>query len=190
MKLDPFHASAELGLAEVAQHADNIDSAMAHLNRFRTITSEDLGRPIGDAYGEQGKYSRAQELPRDTEQGLPASEFALPMSQRTPGCPFRRPRPPAAFARVVNRKVPVRTVKKARGRGRLESRARSPAFSAAARVSSTYDGDGKPDIFLVNADGREMQRSIRNNGNGKFVNVTKAAGWISRSRNRLRRGRL
>ena len=44
--LDPFHASAELGLAEVAQHTNDTDASLAHLNRFRHITSDNLGEPV------------------------------------------------------------------------------------------------------------------------------------------------
>ena len=38
-----------------------------------------------------------------------------------------------------------------------------------------YDGDGKPDIFLVNADGKGNAALFRNLGGGKFVNVTREA---------------
>ena len=38
-----------------------------------------------------------------------------------------------------------------------------------------YNGDGKPDIFLVNADGKGSSALYRNTGDGKFVNETKAA---------------
>ena len=38
-----------------------------------------------------------------------------------------------------------------------------------------YDGDGKPDIFLVNADGKGNAGLFRNLGGGKFANVTKSA---------------
>jgi len=38
-----------------------------------------------------------------------------------------------------------------------------------------YDGDGKPDIFLVNADGKGNAALYRNTGRGTFVNVTRAA---------------
>ena len=38
-----------------------------------------------------------------------------------------------------------------------------------------YDGDAKPDIFLVNADGKGNAALYRNTGKGTFVEVTKAA---------------
>ncbi len=38
-----------------------------------------------------------------------------------------------------------------------------------------YNGDGKPDIFLVNFDGKGNSALFRNNGDGKFVNETKTA---------------
>ncbi|MGC1474279.1 MAG: VCBS repeat-containing protein, partial [Terriglobales bacterium] len=38
-----------------------------------------------------------------------------------------------------------------------------------------FDGDGLPDIFLVNADGKGDAALYRNTGRGTFVNVTKAA---------------
>src|SRR5579863_7033146 len=38
-----------------------------------------------------------------------------------------------------------------------------------------FDGDGRPDIFLVNADGKGNAGLYRNTGKGTFVNVTKAA---------------
>ena len=72
VRLDPFHASAELGLAEAAQHTGDTDASLAHLNRFRHITSQNLGEPISVAYGKQGKYSRAEELPREAGRILPA----------------------------------------------------------------------------------------------------------------------
>ena len=55
-----------------------------------------------------------------------------------------------------------------------------------------YDGDGKPDIFLVNADGKGNAALYRNTGKGTFVNVTKAAKleFHGEGRCRLRRRRL
>jgi Flp pilus assembly protein TadD len=39
-----------------------------------------------------------------------------------------------------------------------------------------YDGDGRPDLFLVSANGDGTSRLLRNVGNGRFDDVTKAAG--------------
>src|SRR6202035_5944179 len=38
-----------------------------------------------------------------------------------------------------------------------------------------YDGDGRPDIFLVNADGRGHAALYRNTGGGRFVEATRRA---------------
>jgi Tfp pilus assembly protein PilF len=42
-----------------------------------------------------------------------------------------------------------------------------------------YDGDGKPDLFLVSASADGVSRLLHNLGNGKFEDVTKAAGLQS-----------
>ena len=55
VELNPFHASAELGLAEVAQQTNDTDAALAHLNRFRHITSDNLGEPISVSLWPAGK---------------------------------------------------------------------------------------------------------------------------------------
>ncbi|HKE35676.1 MAG TPA: FG-GAP-like repeat-containing protein [Candidatus Acidoferrum sp.] len=39
-----------------------------------------------------------------------------------------------------------------------------------------FDGDGKPDLFLVSGTPDEVSRLLRNLGNGKFEDVTQAAG--------------
>jgi len=38
-----------------------------------------------------------------------------------------------------------------------------------------YDGDGKPDVFVVNADGKGFAALYHNVGSGKFANVTREA---------------
>ena len=60
--LDPFHASAEYGLAQAEQHLGDAVGAKAHLERFQHITDEKLGKPIRFLYGEEGKYSLGQEM--------------------------------------------------------------------------------------------------------------------------------
>lgn len=39
-----------------------------------------------------------------------------------------------------------------------------------------YDSDGKPDLFLVSADGTKTSHLLHNLGNGNFADVTRAAG--------------
>ena len=84
VQLNPFHASAELGLAEIAQQTNDTDAALAHLNRFRHITSDNLGEPVSVSYGEQGKYSRAQPLPGRRSLPGPRSQSISWMSPPMP----------------------------------------------------------------------------------------------------------
>jgi Flp pilus assembly protein TadD len=41
-----------------------------------------------------------------------------------------------------------------------------------------YDGDGKPDLFLVSGVANGSSRLLRNLGNGRFADVTKEAGFV------------
>ena len=63
LKLDPLHASAEFGLSRAYQQSGEADQARERLKKFQYITQNKLGAPISLAYGEQGKYSRAEESP-------------------------------------------------------------------------------------------------------------------------------
>src|ERR1035441_1251218 len=63
LKLDPHPASAEFGLARTYQQPGQADPAHEAMKKFQYITQNKLGAPISLAYGEQGKYSRAEDSP-------------------------------------------------------------------------------------------------------------------------------
>jgi len=63
LKLDPHHASSEFGLARAYQQSGQADPAHEAMKKFQYITQNKLGVPISLAYGEQGKYSRAEDSP-------------------------------------------------------------------------------------------------------------------------------
>jgi tetratricopeptide (TPR) repeat protein len=67
LKLDPLHASAQFGLARAYQQSGQADPAHEAMKKFQYITQNKLGAPISLAYGEQGKYSRAEESPMAME---------------------------------------------------------------------------------------------------------------------------
>src|SRR6266436_2815084 len=67
LKLDPLHASAQFGLARAYQQSGQSDPAHEAMKKFQYITQNKLGAPISLAYGEQGKYSRAEESPMALE---------------------------------------------------------------------------------------------------------------------------
>ena len=62
LKLNPLDASAEFGLSRALQQSGDMAQAKQHLTRFQYITQNKLGATMSLTYGEQGQYSRAQEL--------------------------------------------------------------------------------------------------------------------------------
>src|SRR5262249_29323406 len=62
------------------------------------------------------------------------------------------------------------------------ARRRRPARSGATIAGLDYDGDGKPDLFLAGAvvdKGKVRDLLLRNEGGGRFVDVTARAGLAS-----------
>ena len=149
LKLNPLHASAEFGLARAYQQSGDPTQAREHLVRFQYITQNKLGSPISLAYGEQGKYSLAEESPG--------------AAQKVP------PQIPVRFVAVTDA---AGLLSKARG-GTANDLA---SFLGPGACFLDYDNDGKPDIFLPDNGTQGGMSLYHNLGNGKFEDVTKKAG--------------
>src|ERR1700739_864076 len=61
LKLNPLHSSAEFGISRADQQSGDPEHAHEHLKNLQYINDHKLGSPMKLAYGEQGKYSRAEE---------------------------------------------------------------------------------------------------------------------------------
>src|SRR5271157_1535728 len=62
LKINPLHASAEFGLGRALQRSGKTDEAREHLKRFEYLTYNKISAPITLTYGEQGRYSVAQDV--------------------------------------------------------------------------------------------------------------------------------
>ena len=149
LKLNPLHASAEFGLSRAYQQSADLTHAREHLTRFQYITQNKLGSPISLAYGEQGKYSLAEESPE--------------MVQKVP------PQIPVRFIDVTEA-AGLKTKSSSATAKDLAS------YLGPGACFLDYDNDGRLDIFLPD-NGKEGGMSLYHNlGNGKFEDVTKRAG--------------
>ncbi|MGB6385452.1 MAG: FG-GAP-like repeat-containing protein [Terriglobales bacterium] len=147
LKLDPHHASAQFGLARAYQQSGQADPAHEAMKKFQYITQNKLGAPISLTYGEQGKYSRAEESPMALEK-VPA---AIPV-------------------RFVD-------VTRDAGLGSTEasSQETTKSFGPSACFLD-YDNDGLIDLFVSGSPSVEGMSLFHNIGNGKFEDVTRASG--------------
>ena len=148
LKLNPQHASAEFGLSRAYQQSGDLTHAREHVTRFQYITEKKLGTPISLAYGEQGKYSLAEESP-----AAPAKV------------------PPEIKVRFVDVTEKAGLVTKAvlSGGNDLAS------FLGPGACFLDYDGDGRIDIFLTDNGPRGGLALFHNLGGGKFEDVTHQA---------------
>jgi tetratricopeptide (TPR) repeat protein len=151
LKLDPHHASAQFGLARAYQQSGQSDPAHEAMKKFQYITQNKLGAPISLSYGEQGKYSRAEESP-------------VPVEKVGPVIPVR-------FVDVTQG-AGITSKVLARQAGRYPQ---AIVLSPGACFLD-YDGDGRIDV-LVADNGPEGGLGLYHNlGNGKFEDATRKAG--------------
>jgi tetratricopeptide (TPR) repeat protein len=166
LDLNPFQVSAEFGLAQALQRKNDTARAKEHFDRFQHLVSDKLGKPVSFIYGEQGKYSLA-ELMMPAPEPVPSAvavHFADVTAQSgLPAQPYAPPRPAA------------KSKKNAEPSGPDVAREPVSHFLGSGACIIDYDGDGRSDIFLVDADGKGNAALYKNEGNGRFVNVTKEA---------------
>jgi tetratricopeptide (TPR) repeat protein len=150
LQLNPLHASAEFGLSRAYQQSTDIDHAREHLKKFQYITQNKIGAPMSLAYGEQGKYSRAVES-RSALLKAPAQIKVRFVDVTREAEIVSRPRPPVYLTK--------------------------PFFEPGAGACFlSYNNDGRIDIFLADNGIEGGMTVYRNEGEGKFKDVTRRAG--------------
>ncbi|MGA9904206.1 MAG: FG-GAP-like repeat-containing protein, partial [Terriglobales bacterium] len=149
LKINPLHASAQFGLARAYQQSGQADPAHEAMKKFQYITQHKLGAPISLAYGEQGKYSRAEESPMAEEKVPPQIPVKfVDVTQR---------------AGIISKAVP-------------SSSNDAGSYLGPGACFLDYDGDGKIDVFLSDNGSQGGLSLYHNLGNGKFEEVTEKAG--------------
>src|SRR5581483_7932600 len=149
LKINPLHASAEFGLSRALQESGDIGKAREHLARFQYVTRNKLGTPMSLAYGEQGKYSRAEESPAIIEHVPPPIKVRFVNVTQASGLATKPP--------VSN------------GGGDFSS------FLGPGACFFDYDGDGRVDLFLADDGPQGGMALYRNLGSGKFEDATRKA---------------
>src|ERR1039458_9812296 len=146
LKIDPLHASAQFGLARAYQQSGQADPAHEAMKKFQYITQNKLGAPISLAYGEQGKYSRAEESPMAVEKVGAAIPVRFVDVTHNVGL---NSKPSAGVG----------------GEGAL--------LAGPGACFLDYENDGKIDLFLPDNGTQNSMSLYHNPGNGKFEDVTK-----------------
>jgi len=148
LQLVPFHASAQFGLARAYQQSGQADPAHGAMQKFQHITQNKLGAPISLAYGEQGKYSRAEDSPAAVEKVPP--EITV------------------KFVDVTNEAgLAMTSAPVSEGGGHF--------YLGSGACFLDYDGDGRIDLFLAD-NGTQGMTLLHNLVNGKFEDVTRQSG--------------
>jgi tetratricopeptide (TPR) repeat protein len=153
LKLNRFHVSAQFGLAQAYQRSGNISRAKQYLARFEEEIEKKLGTPMSLTYGDQGKYSLAEQVPPGLEPVPPPSAVHFVDVTAASGLPTHAAHPDASLN---------------------QDPAERDLGSGACVLD--YDGDGRPDILLANADGSGHPGLYHNLGDGRFEDVTQSSG--------------
>jgi len=197
LKLNPLHASAQFGLSRAYQQSADSPHAREHLARFQYITQNKLGSAMSLAYGEQGKYSLAEESPTAPIKVLPQIPVKFVDVTKEAGLPANGSAissAPACFIDYDNDgKIDLFLVAGGGngtpvllhnlGNGKFEDVSRDTNIGAAVGPAGgqivgctvgDYDNDGFADLATTNSASVVL---LHNENGEKFVDVTQSAGF-------------
>lgn len=195
LKLNPLDASAEFGLSRALQQSGDTAQAKQHLTRFQYITQNKLGATMSLTYGEQGQYSRAEELASAPHQVPPAikvrfvdvtqqagiatkSVLNKPSNLGSGACvlDFDDDGKPDIFLADYGKEGGLALYHNL-GNGKFEDVTRKagldPSLHAMGCTAGDYDNDGETDLAVSLKDRVLL---LHNEKNGTFKDVTSAAG--------------
>ena len=168
LKLNPFHLSAEFGLAQAYRRSGDTSAAQDHLARFQHLNAEKLGVPMALVYGEQGKYSRAESVASRVN-AIPA---AIPVH-------FRDVSDESGISMSTHRFGGAIAATPKTTNGAKSTLNPGDDWGSGACVFD-FDGSGHPGVFLADGDGKGHSALFRNDGHGHFTDVTGPAGLETR----------
>lgn len=195
LKLNPLHASAQFGLSRAYQQSGDTPHAREHLTRFQYITQNKLGSAMSLAYGEQGKYSLAEESSAVTQKVPPqipvkfvdvtkeagistASEIAGTLTSSDPGACLLDYDNDGTIDLFLPKNGPQgMSLYHNLGNGKFADvtiqAGLNPSMPAASCTAGDYDNDGFTDLAMV-YNGRVQL--FHNERNGSFRDVTEESG--------------
>jgi tetratricopeptide (TPR) repeat protein len=197
LRLRPLHASAEFGLARALQRSGKPDAAREHLQTFEHLTKTNLSAPITLAYGEQGRYSTAQEVPTPAPKVgpmIPVTFVAQPVASPTASQSENGPGGGICMLDVTgdgrldlvvmgSGEHAIRVYHNVGAEGWKELPPHQTGLDAAGHGISCavgdFDNDGKNDLAVAFSDRVLL---FRNLGGGKFGDVTKSSGIVPANR--------
>jgi cytochrome c-type biogenesis protein CcmH/NrfG len=158
IELDPFHVSAEFGLAHAEGQTGDVHGALERLNRAQHVTDEHLGKPMGTGYGEQGQYSRAEEMLAPPGPAPPAIPVHFVDVTPVSGLPSERSAASTRRARLSRRSGRRNGRADARGKEAVATAQSDPQnadalaeFLGSGACVFDYNGDGRPDVLMLYA---------------------------------------
>ncbi len=191
LKINPLHASAEFGLGRALQRSGKTDEAREHLKRFEYLTRNKISAPITLTYGEQGRYSVAQDvITNEPSVGPMIPVTFVPQTLGSAGAAKGGATAGGGICMIdldgdgkydivalagIDSAVKVfRNL----GEGKFKEEAASQYGLALKGTGVScavgdYDNDGKNDLAVALSDRIVL---YHNDGNGKFHDVTKEAG--------------
>jgi tetratricopeptide (TPR) repeat protein len=195
LQINPLHASAEFGLSRAYQQSTDIDHAREHLKKFQYITQNKIGAPMSLAYGEQGQYSRAVELPSAVLKAPTQIKVQFVDVTKKAGLPTEAIENSLDVGACFidydgDGKVDLfLTASSADGgpsllhnlgngtfQDSMQKLALDPSLRAHGCTVGDYDNDGFQDLAIAASDGVHL---LHNEKGERFSDVTESAGIIS-----------